>query len=344
MSEAATPTGAQSQGQQASPAGGNDNASTSDADLAAHLSAMIGDDEPPSNSDSIDAALGAEEEEQGSDEGPQSRQPEDATPEAPASDEQTADPVVTVKIDGETRQIKQSELIAGYQKGEAASKRFEEAAQLRKSVEQERAQTAQERAHLAEALQHYTQQLQAFQQSQEPNWAQLLEADPTEFQRQRFHFEQRQAQLQQAQAAQAHLMQLQQAESQQRMMQTLQEQQAKLLEALPEWRDSAKFKSEIGELRGALSKTGFSDSEIEGLTDHRMVIVARKAMLYDQMVAKQAQAGKQLGSKLEKLPPVRVERPGAGEISLTDGRTRAMRQLSKTASARDAAGLIESLL
>lgn len=333
MSDAATQSGAQSQGQQADMAGGSD-AASEESSILRDLEKYV---DGPENTEPDDEERD-DELDDGSTDDPQARQSEDATPDAEeAKPDESKELEFVVKIDGEERKVKQADLIAGYQKGEAASKRFEEAAQVRKQAETER-------VHLAQALQHYTQQLQAIQQAQEPDWESLLQTDPTEYLRQQHSHNQRQAQLMQAQAAQAHLAQQQQAERMQELARLRAEQAEALMKVLPEWRDTAKAKTEIEGVRASLSKVGFNADEIEGLMDHRMVLVARKAMLYDQMAAKSSQDGQQLNQKLAKLPPPRVERPGSGEVGLTDGRTRAMKQLNSSGSLRDAASVIAHLL
>lgn len=269
---------------------------------------------------------------------PQERQADDGKDAAA----QEADPEIAVKIDGAEKRVKQSELIAHYQKGEAASKRFEEAAALRRATEQEQVRITEERQHLGEALQHYTQQIQAMQQVQQTDWDQLLQDDPAEFQRQRFHFERQQAQLAQAQAAQAHLAQQQAALQEQQMRQRVQSESARLAEVLPEWSDPAKAKEEAAAIRQSLAGLGYTDAELDALNDHRAVIVARKAMLYERMVAQQRAASQQVSTKLASLPPTRVEKPGGGETANpTDGRTRAMRNLSRSGSVQDATEVLK---
>jgi hypothetical protein len=337
MSDTATPQGAAPQGQAAA-----GQAAGSDADLASQIAATIDrrdDDAPLGASDALD---------DGSDEAPQQRQASNATPDPePSSPSQSdaADPELTVKIDGQEKRIKQSDLVAHYQKGQAAEKRFEEAAGLRKQVEQHQTQVNAERSALGQALQHYTQQLQALQQQGQPDWQSLLESDPTEFVRQRYAFDQRQQQLQQAQAAQAYLQQQQRADSERTQVERLKSEAGRLLDVLPDWRDAGKAAEGRKAIRSALQAAGFSDGEMDGITDHRAVLIAHKAAMYDQLIAQQKASLQALPDKLQKLPPVQMERPGGGErLSPTDGRTKAMQRLSRTGSARDAAAVIAGLL
>ena len=309
-----------------------------DADIVRRISEMHGVSDAPD--DSGDAG-----DDHSRDDGPALPQADDAKPDAsPQPDEQASDPVLTVKVNGEAKQVKQSELIAHYQKGDASAKRFEEAAQVRRHAEQLQATLTQERQQLAQALQAYTQQLDALHGAQQPNWDQLLQEDPAEYVRQRHHHDQRMAQMQQAQAAQAYLQQQHEQAMQQQRAARLQAEASKLAEVLPEWTDPQKGQAGRLAVREHLLKAGFQAGEVDALSDHRMVLVAHKAMLYDQMVAQQAAARQNVQTKLTNTPPARVERPGSGDINPTDGRTQAMRRLNRSNSARDAAAVIAHLL
>lgn len=218
------------------------------------------------------------------------------------------DPEIVVKIDGQDRVIKQSELIRDAQKYMAGDKRLEEAATLRKQLEPEQAAVKQERAQLQQALGHYEAQLTALLQQNEPDWNYLLQNDPTEYVRVRHVWDLRQNELQRAREAQQLLTQREQFEQAQLAHARASEEQQKLLTALPDWKDPAKAKAEASAIDGYLQTAGFNDAERNGLMDHRMVIVARKAMLYDQLQAQQSQAT----NRVARIPP-RTERPGTSQ-------------------------------
>lgn len=241
------------------------------------------------------------------------------------------EPLYEVKIDGEVRHLSLDELRAAAQKSVAASKRFEEAAQTRKAAEAEIAQVQQERQLLSEALNQYVGQLQAMQQQQTPNWDQLLKSDPQGYLEQKHAYEQRQAQLQQAQTAQAYLSQQQEADQARLHQEYLQTQSQKLLDAIPEWRDAEVAKQGRKEVREYLQGIGMDDGMISNISDARAVVMARKAMLYDRLASKQAPTLK----KASKAPP-RVERPGV-PAGNADERTQALKQLGRSGKLDDAA-------
>ena len=86
-----------------------------------------------------------------------------------------------------------------------------------------------------------------------------------------------------------------------------------LVAKLPEWRNSEKASTEQAQIKSSLVGYGFNQAEINSLTDHRMVLVARKAMLYDQLMANKDARVKQA----REAPP--MVQPGAAQAT-PDGR------------------------
>jgi hypothetical protein len=307
----ATQSGAENQG----------NEESFDDELLGRLSEMV---------DGSDA--GEEGGQEGGEPEQSDAQPEQAQPETPAEE------AFVIKVDGEERTLTRAELIAEAQKAAAANKRFEEAAALRKQAEAERAPLQQERAQLKQVLDTFVPQMQALMQAEQPNWEELIATNPQEYLRQRHVFEARAAQLQQAQAAQAYLMQQQQAEAAQQTRARIDEEGRKLRDAIPEWKDPDKYAAGAKAIVEFLTSSGFDAQELNGINDHRLLLVADKARKYDELIKQQSQAAQ----KVNKLPP-KVERPGTG-MKPGDGRSEAMRRLSKTGSVEAGAAAILQFL
>ena len=282
--------------------------------------------------------------------GDASRLPENTTGDtttAAPPENAAADPEIVVKIDGIETRVKQSQLVASYQKDAASAKRFEEAAALRRAADEQLPQLRAEREALGQALTTYQAELQALQKQMEPDWNQLLQQDPAEFVRQRYIHEQLTEKRRQAQAAQAYLQQQQQADMIAQARARVAAEDSKLLEAIPEWKDATKREAGRQELRAALRAAGFQDSEINTIHDHRAVVVARKAAMYDKLVAEQQRALASANGKLKGLPPTPVARPGGGDNSTNSAgvdRAKASSRLSRTGSLEDAAALIGTLI
>lgn len=274
---------------------------------------------------------------------PEAAPPEAAAPEAPQEAQaqaQEEEPTVTVKIDGKDVDIPLSELKNGYQRQADYTRKTMEAADTRKAAEAERAQAHQERQAYAQNLQRMQAQLEGtLQQQQQINWEELLQSDPVEYLKQQHQAQARQAQLNQVYAEQQRMSALQQAEAQQAQMRHLQSQQQDLLAKLPEWRDDAKSRAEKVAIRDYLAEQGYEADAINNIADARAVILARKAMLYDQMVGKASAAAKKVSTL-----PSKVERPGTGENPGLDRRSSAYQKLSKSGRAEDAAALFATIL
>ena len=141
------------------------------------------------------------------------------------------------------------------------------------------------------------------------------------------------------QSEQQRLAQLQQAEQQRATEEYLLQQKDALLAALPEWKDPKKAKAEKALVVESAKAAGFSEDDLKNVYDHRLVLLLRKAGLYDQMM-----------SKRQGIKPVvsngpRPAKPGAaGRVSTTTEATRAKQRLAKTGRIDDAASAIALLL
>lgn len=247
------------------------------------------------------------------------------------------DKTFKLKVNGEERSYTEAELIVAAQRAESAAQRFEEAANIRKQAEPELAAARQERQQLKQVLDHYIPQLTQLLQVSQPD-PQLINSDPQEYMRQNYAYQARIAELTQAQAAQAELTRRDQSEHVQQLQARTAQEQEKLLAALPDWKDPAKAKDEASAVDGYLHTAGFSEQERNTISDHRLIVVARKAMLYDQIMKQQAKTTQ----RVEKLPP-KVERPGNG-VQPGDNRTRAMRSHAQSGSVESGAAAILQFL
>ena len=262
--------------------------------------------------------------------------------EAPAEVEAAAedDPEVTIKIDGKDVQVKLSELKNGYQRQADYTRKTMEVSEQRKAAEAEASKARQERDAYAANLNQLRARTEALltEQQNSVNWTELLQVDPVEYLKQQHLAQQRQATLQQVAAEQARVSQIQQAEQQEAQVRHIQAQHQALLDKLPEWKDEAKAKAEKAALREFLIQEGFDEQALNNITDARAVVLARKAMLYDQVMSKAQAAAKKVATL-----PTKVVRPGTGEGQQLDRRTSAYQRLQKSGSVDDAAAVFASM-
>jgi|SRR5215469_12933596 len=219
--------------------------------------------------------------------------------------------IVVLNIDGASVQTTFGQLKADAQKYAGANKKFEEAAAIRKDAEQKLAILPEREKQLGQVLEYYIQQSQQFMQTQQPDWAKLLEENPTEYVRQRHTWETKQTELNQARAIQTELQRRDAEARQASMTQFAQEQKALLIQAIPEWSDPQKASQGARELDQYLSDQGVPPEMRAQIDTAKVVLIARKAMLYDRALAKQA-AARTAGVKKNQQVAARVERPGAG--------------------------------
>lgn len=218
---------------------------------------------------------------------------------------------VRVKIDGEEASVPLAEVLKSYQLEGHVNRKSMELAEQRKAFE---AEAQQKQTELQTRLQQTNALLTNVEQSMLSqfnaiNWDELRQTDPAEFAAKRQEFAESYQRVQAAKQQVLTEAQRMQAE-QQRIAQTqlyeaLKREHSALLDKLPDWKDEGKAKAEKDAIRSYLAQSGFSNDELSNVADHRAILLARKAMLYDQMQGKKPE----LTKKVINLP--RVQKPGA---------------------------------
>jgi hypothetical protein len=244
-----------------------------------------------------------------------------------------------VKVDGKEIEVPKDELIRGYQREADYTRKTQKLAEERKIVESEFQQVRGEREQYAQILGQLQQKLQEFE-PQEPDWNRLEVEDPTEYARQWTSHQRRQQQKYAVQAEQARLQQLYQAETQKQIQNVLAQETARLKEKIPEWSSPEKAKAEGKALLEYGQNLGFSEQELNGITDSRALLALHKAWKYDQMMSKRPE----FQAKIKKAPKM-VSSGSAGSVSSKSSDiNNAKKRLAQTGSVRDAASLFEKFI
>ena len=258
--------------------------------------------------------------------------------------------IVPTKVNGVEGTTTVHDLITSYQKGESADQKFMELADKRKTFDAELNQTK-------EALQQEWSRAQALNTelqsmlggTDDASIQELRHTDPAEY---AARMAERQQQIQKATQIQSALAQENAVKVNDQYTRRLTAERSKLLQVLPEWADEKTMEKENAELRGYLKSVGLQDTEIDGkfdpngnllsagIIDHRAIVMARKAMLYDAS-KKQTEPKKK---KLKTLPKVGSGKPrGKKEVSAAKhAETRA--RAKKSGSLDDAALIIQQLM
>jgi len=316
------------------------------ADAASAISAMLAPDEgqaeldetqPVEESEEDTETAASEEDESGVEDAPDEETPEEQSEEEEETEEKEQPQTFTVKVDGKEVTVTLDELQKGYSRTQDYTRKTQQIAEVRKQVEQETQAVRAEREQYAQLLGALQTQLQ----SSEPqvDLERLYQEDPIEWVRQNEVMRQRQEKLSAIQSEQQRLAQVAQYEQQRAMEAQLASQQEALLAALPDWKDPKKAKAEKALVIESAKAAGFTDEDLKSVYDHRLVLLLRKAAMYDQMV-----------SKRQGIKPVvnngpRTAKPGAaGRVSTTTESVRAKQRLAKSGRIDDAASAIELLL
>lgn len=246
-----------------------------------------------------------------------------------------------VKVDGEEVEVPLDELLKGYSRTADYTRKTQAIAQARKETEAELAQAREERQRYAATLQVLSQQLQAMQPP-EIDWDKLYQENPTEWVRQRELARTRQEQMMWVQSQQQALQQRQQIEEQEQQARTLESEREKLLDALPDWRDSDKARAEKAKIvEYATGKLGFSAEEISDIYDARAVVALRKAWLYDELMSKR---DKMRPTIQQKAKPMKGGTAGTPQSTKVRTSKDALSRLAKSGSTRDAAAVFEQFI
>lgn len=223
------------------------------------------------------------------------------------------------------------------------TRRSQEAAENRRAFEAERTAAAAQRTDYLRSLEQVMAlAMPEAQALQNVDWVATQRDNPTEFTRLQALQIGLQQRLGTIGQAYSQALQQQQQYQAQALHQRVEQERTLLNTAWPDFADQARGNQLRGDLTKYLGGAGFSNDEMNQAYDHRLVVLATKAMLYDKQLAARAAANGKRDN-----PPPQVQRPGTsqgtdrGEGARLSG---AVRQLGRTNSARDAGSLIAELL
>jgi len=250
-------------------------------------------------------------------------------------------PKYRVKANGEELEVSLDELLNGYSRTADYQKKTQSLAEQRKAVEAERskiAETAKVRDTYAQRLQVIEQMLQ--QQSGTEDLTQLRENDPVGYALAVADRSEREKQVY-AIRAERQRVQQEQAQQQSQVLQShVQQEQQKLVDLIPEFKDEAKAEVIRRDIRVYAKSIGFSDQELSQVYDSRAVTALYKSMMYDKLVAGKSGTLKKVQSAPKTL------RPGTSNPKSSDqeAQKKDFERLRQSGNKKDAAKLFERFL
>lgn len=250
-------------------------------------------------------------------------------------------PKYRVKVSGEEVEVSLDELLNGYSRTADYQKKTQSLAEQRKAVEAERVkidEAAKTRETYAQRLQVIEQLLQ--QQDQGQDLASLKSEDPIAYAVAMAEKMERDKQLQAVQMERQRVQQEQQSHQQIQLQKHIQAEQAKLVEAIPEFKDDVKAEVIRRDIRNYAKAQGFTDQELSQVYDSRAVLALYKAAQYDKLMANKGVTSKKVANAPKTIRPGTSNPQSSENESVKKDRA----VLRQTGNKKDAVRLFERFL
>ena len=249
--------------------------------------------------------------------------------------DQSEPSTIRVKVDGEEVDVTLEDLKRSYSGQGKIQKGMQEAAEMRKQAQAQAQQVAQ----AAQAIQAMYQKVQqeGFVKPPEEPSRELFDSDPIGYMEAKMQydegmkaFNEQQAQLRQQQA---YVQQMQAQEQQARLTQEME----KLTEKIPEFKDperAGKFKEDL--VKTANEFYGYAPEDLQGVTDHRALMVLADAMRWRKSQANKSKAEQKASKARPVIKPQakRTADPKRKQVQQSKSK------LKKTGSVDDALALM----
>lgn len=250
-------------------------------------------------------------------------------------------PKYRVKVSGEEVEVSLDELLNGYSRTADYQKKTQSLAEQRKAVEADRVkieEAAKTRETYAQRLQVIEQLLQ--QQNQGEDLSNLKAEDPIAYAVAMAEKMEREKQLQAVQMERQRVQQEQQSYTQAQLQKHIQAEQAKLVEAIPEFKDDVKAEVIRRDIRNYAKAQGFTDQELSQVYDSRAVLALYKAAQYDKLMANKGVTSKKVANAPKTI------RPGTSNPQSSDNETfkKERAALRQSGNKKDAVRLFERFL
>ena len=249
---------------------------------------------------------------------------------------------------GERREVSLGEWKDTFQNNQRAERLAQEASELKTQLQEQQMQVSEAMERQAQEGAAFLSQVESTlqQEFQSINWDSLRVNNPTEWTAKRQEFQERNGHLQnmRQQAASAYDQQkaAHSKQNQEQLAEVTEREHRLMVAAVPDWADDSKRDAETAKLRDYLLNTGYSQTEVDNVYDHRNIVLARKAMMFDAM----SKSGNAAKKKVLKLGS-KVLTPGAkrSKVQAQAGAESALRKsLKKSGSVDDATALIQHRL
>jgi len=255
--------------------------------------------------------------------------------------EEVSEPqLYAVKINGEDVEVTIDELQSSYSRQADYTRKTQELAQQRKTVEEQQSEVAKNEAIYKELLPKMEAALSE-SLGDEPNWETLYSNDPIGYVRERDLWNEKQQKLQAVQAEQTRLQEEDQVKQQEQIQKYMQYGEKQILNHVPEWKDNTIQQEEKLAIRDhAINDLGFTAEEINQVYDYRLLMGLRNSWMQNKTQKAVKKKPTQKASARN-----RVAKPGSVSRKKTSTPLKKSKaRLAKSGKVQDAAKVFEQLI
>jgi hypothetical protein len=282
----------------------------------------------------------AEQEDEAEDESEETEEEtEEATPEEPGVIDLATygKHKILVTVDGKPVEVTLEEAAKGFSRTEDYTRKSQANAEEKRALASEKAAVTGQRQQYAQ----YIDQLVTVigQATKEPNWAERRAALSTEdylAERDAWHQHEKEMKALTDEQADAHAKVKKDLEE--REAEHMMSEREKLMAAVPEFANPKTAPAERAKMAEYATKIGFTAKQLASVDDHRLLVVLRKARMYDELQAKKPKAE-------AIITKVRTVKPGSKSVVAKkpmSAETKAHLRLAKSGSIQDAARAFRS--
>ena len=222
-------------------------------------------------------------------------------------------PTYTLNVKGKQVQVDLEELKNGYQKGADYTQKTQGLAEEKRAFDAEKNAVVQERQQYNQALTQFQQLMnEQYQQYNNIDWAQLKEDDPIGYMTRKEEMRDIETRHQRAAQEQQQVTQQQQQQYARQHQELVAKEMDLLGDKMPDWKNPDKRAKLSEELKLYATNIGYTKEDLDGVTDHRSLLILNKARLYDKIQ-------KSNPRKIKQVP--RVVKGGSNNTQARDSKT-----------------------
>ena len=207
---------------------------------------------------------------------------EDSHEDQVEEEEEQQPQLYTIKVDGEDVEVTLDELQNGYSRQRDYTRKTQELAEQRKSIEAKQKEISEKDAIYSQLLPKMEATLKG-ELENEPDWNKLYEADPIAYVREKDLWNEKKQKLQAVQDEATRLQQEEVAKQQKELEEFIKHGNEQLLKIIPEWQDSEVASKEKMAIRNyGINVLGYTAEQMDQVYDYRHLLGLRNAWMYDK--------------------------------------------------------------